>query len=260
MKLRNGMGAALMALLLCASLAMPVLAGNSGAVEITWLTAAGRPDTYNEKLGWLTLRDDDTACYSVIDLATGERVEYDYVGPFFDGMARVVRYNADGSEAYGFVTETGAAVIPLEYDDIGYFSDGLAYAAKINADGSLKYGFIDRTGAVVIPMEYDYVGHFSDGLAYVEKADADGNWKYGYIDKTGAVVVPLEYDSAWHFCEGLARVGKDGKYGYIDKTGAMVIPLEYTHAGHFSDGLAYVAKIDADDSPKYAISTRPAWR
>ena len=121
MKLRNGMGAALLVLSLCAFLAIPVLAGNIGVVEITWLTAAGRPDTYNEKLGWFTLRDYDTSRYSAIGLATGEQVEYDYVGPFFDGMARVMRYNTDGSGAPIIVTAIALAI----------FAAAAALAAKL---------------------------------------------------------------------------------------------------------------------------------
>ena len=230
------MGAALTALLLCASLAVPVPAGNSGAVEITWLTAAGRPHTYNERLGWLTLYDDGAARYSAIDLATGKRLEYDYVGPFYDGMARVMKYNADGSEAYGFITETGTVTVPLEYDFAGIFRDGLTWVEK---DG--KAGCVDKTGAVVIPMEYDYVGHFIDGLTYVEKTDVDGNWKYGYIDKTGAMVIPMEYTYAGHFSDGLAYVAKidaDGsaKYGLINTTGVAVVPLEHDSAGTVQGG------------------------
>lgn len=292
MKKRFRFGAALLALLLCASLAAPAMAASGGTPEITWLTLAGEPINYIEELGWLTLMDPRTSRFSCIDLATGERVEYDYAGPFCDGLAMVMKYGEDGNKKYGhldktgtvvipleydwaysffdglalvrkdgkygYIDTTGAVVVPLEYDDAGNFSDGLAVVFKYDADGSRKYSFIDKTGTVV-SLEYNYVGPFSDGLAKVQKQDADGSYKNGYIDRTGAVVIPLEYDSAEDFSEGLARVEKDREYGYIDTTGAA-IPLtqEYdAYAFNFSDGLAYVMKVagrtEDDEIRKYGF-------
>lgn len=278
MKKRFRMGAVLLALLLCASLAAPAFATNGGTPEITWLSVEGTPYSYNEELGWLTLEEPRTWRYSCINLATGERVEYDYAGPFCDGLAAVMKYEEDGTRKfgyidktgslvipleynwadnnfinglarvekdgkYGYIDKTGKLVIPLEYDWAGNFSDGLAVVYKNDADGNRKYGNIDTTGTVV-PLDYDYVGPFSDGLARVQKQDTDGNYKNGYIDRTGAVVIPLEYDSAEDFSDGLARVEKDWKYSYIDTTGTA-IPLAQEYDGYafnFSDGLAWVEK------------------
>lgn len=143
MKKRNRTGAVLLALLLCASLAAPALAADSGAPKITWLSTSVAPGFYNEELGWLTLYDTITYLYDgVIDLKTGTRVEYDEVYAFSDGLAMVVKHvaNSPGSWKYGFVDQTGALVVPLEYDDAEDFSNGLASVAKRDADGNWKWG------------------------------------------------------------------------------------------------------------------------
>lgn len=236
MKKMFRIGTVLLALLLCVSFAAPAMATSSGTPEITWLSAGGQPVHYNE-LGWLTLQDLETWRLSCIDLATGERVEYDAALGFFDGIAYVIKYDEDGSQKQGYIDTTGSLVIPLgEYDYIDLFFDGLAQVVKRDADGNWKYGYIDKTGAVVVPLgEYDDIGYFSDGLAMVGKID---NMKYGYIDTTGRLAVPLEYGYYMDgkFSDGLAVVCKrdaDGnvKYGYIDTTGAVVVPLEYDGAG-----------------------------
>lgn len=262
MKKRNRAGAALLALLLCASLVAPVFAADSSAPKITWLSTEVQPGFYNEELGWLTLYDVLMYRYDgVIDLKTGTRVEYDEVYAFSDGLAMVVKHvaNSPDSWKYGFVDQTGALVVPLEYDRGTHsFSDGLAAVTKED-----KYGFIDTTGKLVVPLEYDFAYSFSGGMAMVEK---DG--KCGFIDTTGKLVVPLEYDDAEDFSNGLASVAKrdaDGnrKWGYIDKTGAVVVPLEYDsytstrtnsiYCTNFSDGLVRVGKKDADGNFKYGF-------
>ena len=231
-------------LLLCAPL--PTFAASGGTPEITWLSASGRPYYYNEEFGWLTLYDSQQTrrYYSTIDLATGERVEYDVVAGFSDGMAMVGKYDSDGSMKNGYIDTTGAVVVPLgEYDGVGVlFSDGLARVAKRDASGDAKWGYIDTTGAVVVPLEYRYAFDFYDGLAWVQ---GNGDEIYGYIDTTGVMVVPFgEYSRVGSFSDGLAAVGKGGKYGYIDTTGKLVISLEYDNASYFSDGLARVVKYD----------------
>ena len=135
-------------------------------------------------------------------------------------------------EKHGYINTKGEVVVPLEYDGAYYFSEGLAPVMKYDADGNEKCGFVNTKGEVVVPLEYDVAFSFSDGLAPVMKRDADGNEKWGYINTKGEVVVPLEYDDVCYFSEGLALVMKrdaDGnrKRGYINTKGEVVVPLEY---------------------------------
>ena len=141
---KTGLVAALSAPLLCASLTAPALAADGGMPEIMWLSTAGQPLYYNKELGWLTLSvyDSDTGTYTnprIINLATGELLDFAAVGPFFDGLASAVKCNADGYLKWGFVDKTGAVVIPLEYDIVRSFSDGLAVVAKKDADGNKSF-------------------------------------------------------------------------------------------------------------------------
>lgn len=78
-------------------------------------------------------------------------------------------------------------IIAPQYEDAGGFSDGLA-AVKKNG----KWGFIDESGKAVIPFEYDDVMSFSEGKAVVanaeKKTDEYGGytvWSYGFVDTQG---------------------------------------------------------------------------
>ena len=131
----------------------------------------------------------------IID-TTGKKVvpcqyDYDYVGGFSEGLARVEK-----DEKYGYIDTTGTEVIPCQYYYAASFSEGFACVKKGG-----KYGYIDTTGTEVVPCQYDDVNVFSEGLARVEK---DG--KYGYIDTMGKVVIPLVFSYACDFGEGLAYV------------------------------------------------------
>ena len=202
-------------------------------------------------------------------------LEFDYVGPFRDGIARVavhanrpqqmsgnfiddihnlfiITANASPSltppRKYGFIDSTGTLIVPLIYDGAGDFSEGLAAVANEN-----RWGFIDTTGKVVIPFEYDRDWmasrpFFSEGLALVVS-----NGRRVYIDKHGNEVFPAVYYGGVHFSEGLAAVFTGGerdmfgglvgsKWGFIDQTGSTVIPLEFDSVREFSEGLAAVEK------------------
>ena len=173
----------------------------------------------------------DGATGVIID-TTGKKVvpcqyDYDYVGGFSEGLARVEK-----DEKYGYIDTTGTEVIPCQYDYTEGFSEGLARVEKDE-----KYGYIDTTGTEVIPCQYYYAASFSEGFACVKKGG-----KYGYIDTTGTEVVPCQYDDVKVFSEGLACVEMDEKWGYVDTTGTEVIPCQYYDAASFSEGLAAVEK------------------
>ena len=209
----------------------------------------------------------DGATGVIID-TTGKKVvpcqyDYDYVGGFSEGLARVEKdekygyidttgtevipcqyyYAASFSEGfacvkkggkYGYIDTTGTEVVPCQYDDVKVFSEGLACVEMDE-----KWGYVDTTGTEVIPCQYYDAASFSEGLAAVEK-EKGGYWVY--VDTTGTEVIPCHYYGVWSFSEGLARVVKDGNLGYIDTKGTEVIPCQYYDAGSFSEGLARVEK------------------
>lgn len=228
---------------------------NNSEISITWLSAQGRPEWYNQEFNWLTLYDDNV--YYTIDILTGSKINnFDFVEDFCEGLARVGVADGNGDYKIGYIDETGSIVVPMEYSIAWSFSNGLAAVGKRDSDGSLKCGYIDKSGAIVVPLEYASSWNFDDGLVPVAKEAPDGQLKWGYIDKTGKTIIPLEYDEIDSFSEGLAKAGKcdkngNCKYGYIDKTGAVVIPLEYDAAHAFSGGLAAVRKVDPAGNGKW---------
>jgi hypothetical protein len=111
-------------------------------------------------------------------MANDWRDNYDWVGPFSEGLAQV-----KSNRKYGFVNEEGEVVIPLMYDSAGPFSDGLA---KVRLGD--QWGFINNNGNVVVPLMYDYVDDFHDGLAKVLLID-----QWGCVDTTGREVLPCIY-------------------------------------------------------------------
>jgi len=162
-------------------------------------------------------------------------LKYDYIFPFNDGLAIVIK-----NQKWGYIDKSGKEIIPLEFDKAQNFKDGLAIVVK-----NQKCGFIDKSGKIVIPCEYEYAESFSEGLAFVSK-DVGKDRKFGFIDKTGKEIIPLIYDSGSSFSDGLAAVRtgdyENRKEGYIDKTGKIVIPFEYTMTYPFKEGFALVEK------------------
>lgn len=189
--------------------------------------------------------------------------------PFFsEGLAAV--WGADGyGGRYGYIDRDGKRVIPFEYDYAGPFSQGLAYVSQgaslwYETDGETsenrKFGYIDKAGQVVVPLEYDcdYVGQgtlfhwrFVDGLAQVsQKAASQRDMKYGMIDQTGKIVVPLRYHWLERLPDGLSFAGYGEDYsghgtwnsiGLIDETGREIVAVDYyAWIGYFSEGYAWV--------------------
>jgi len=152
-----------------------------------------------------------------------------------DGCVRML-FAAEKNNKWGFIDNSGKAVVPLTYDEVFAFSEGLA-PVKLGK----KLGFVDATGNLVIPASWEFVQPFHQGLAAV----TDGK-KYGFIDKTGKVVIPPQFAWVGNFHEGLAAVGIvthppskmypnaphiPDAFGYIDTNGQMVIPLAHSD-GH----------------------------
>lgn len=190
---------------------------------------------------------------------------YDYVGQFYEGMARVEINNE-----YGYINNRWELVIPIKFDftekfseglaiitlkdqrigainkkgdliippdnyfTLNSFSDGLAIFQKINGKGQ---GAINKNGDIVVPPNFENINNFSQNRAIVEQ-----NRNYGVIDKSGNyIVVPdSKYESIWDYTEGLAMFKQNGKYGFFDLNGEVKIKPKYDGAGTFKEGLAYV--------------------
>lgn len=201
--------------------------------------------------------------------------DYEWIGPFFDGFAAVMKKDKDGNNKYGYIDKNGREIVELKYDLIIWneylvrnflvmVQTGLkknlfpVIVGRTDANGDIKWGYIDKSGKEVVELQYDYAWDFSEGFAPVEKKDISGNEKCGYIDKTGKEVVELKYDDAWDFSEGMARVMKkdisgnekwgyidksgNEKWGYIDKNGEEVVELKYDDTDGFYEGFAPVMK------------------
>lgn len=150
---------------------------------------------------------------------------------------------------WGFIDETGKAIVEPTYDGIGshYWGwesvgDGV-YLLPVEKDG--KWGFIDQTGAVVIDLKYDLVATSDDedssyywewvGDTLLHPVKRDDKW--GFIDPTGAEVIEPQYDRlgllVWDYAGGLSRctVKKDGKWGVIDGNNETVVDFQYDAVG-----------------------------
>lgn len=127
---------------------------------------------------------------------------YDYVGPFHDGMAAVIR-----DQVVGYINTEGEEVIPCQfkycYEDAGEgdiyivrsFSEGLVPVCNFygesgcsvyalpnnNGDNGLCWGYADKTGKVVISIQYTRAGDFHGGVAIVGTGSDD----LRLIDNTG---------------------------------------------------------------------------
>ena len=104
---------------------------------------------------------------------------YSYVGPIFDGLARVQL-----NDKWGFVNEEGVEVIPPKYDQMFPFSRRFA-PVRLNG----KWGLINTEGKEVIPLKYDDISVPAEGLAQVRLND-----KWGLVNTEGKEVIPPKYD------------------------------------------------------------------
>ena len=196
------------------------------------------------------------------------RQKFQYVEPFFEGLAAVTRkggglgfidsrgkmviaprfkqvqirpdFAASGfSEGFaavyteerkwGFIDATGKELAG-GFDNARSFSEGLS-AVKVGD----KWGFIDTNGKLHIEPQFEGAAYFSEGLARVHSGG-----KAGFIDHTGKFVIAPSFDAAWLFTQGVAPAQNDGKYGYINHAGEWVIAPQFESARSFGENLAAV--------------------
>ncbi len=122
--------------------------------------------------------------------------QYDAVGPFCEGLARVGKMTETGMK-YHFINEQGES-IGKEYDLALDFSEGLALVGTREGD-FYRCGYIDQTGQEVIPLQWlgDETEHclsFQDGLAVIQQI-IDGEVWYNLIDRNGNYVFEKSFIS-----------------------------------------------------------------
>lgn len=144
------------------------------------------------------------------------------------------------------------------------FSDGLVAFSIMTDKINKSFGFISRTGAIVIPNIYERAGAFRDGLAPVLKSFGDGSRKWGIIDKNGKTVIPFSYSNPPDgFSGGLCLVktlpGSEFDYAYIDKANQLVLKLTKDKIGSavprelFAHRIRGINKYDGGSDEYYDI-------
>jgi hypothetical protein len=103
---------------------------------------------------------------------------YDYVGPFYHGLARVKKLNK-----WGYIDTTGNVVVPPKYNEVENFTDSIARVRLSGKHGS-RWGLIDLTGTIIIEPTFDAIYEFVNGKALVL---LDGKEQY-YINRQGVRV------------------------------------------------------------------------
>lgn len=117
--------------------------------------------------------------------------------------------------------------------------------ARVSQNG--KWGFLNESGVAIVPLQYEFVGEFAEGLvAVVGKTQA--GFRLGFVNNQNDTIVPLQYDvregvyQKTQFQQGLALVGQAGKLGYINTAGKAVVPFQYAQAHPFNEGRAWVSE------------------
>lgn len=114
-----------------------------------------------------------------IDRAIVIRPDYDYIGTFSNGLAKV---NID--DKWGYINENGEIEISPEYEFARDFHDGFA-AVKTKSILGTRWGYINKKGNIVITPKYEEAGEFSNGFAYVKIKSLFKGTREGYISEKG---------------------------------------------------------------------------
>ena len=141
--------------------------------------------------------------------------KYDWVAPFNQGVAIVVKDNK-----YGAILTGGQEILAPSYEYISSFNNGFAQAIK---NGQCV--IVDLSGSeckqcgnkiIRIPKEYDVVRDFKDGLACVQK-----NGKWGVIDTDCKEIFPPKFFYISDFVKGTAKYKKydNSSWGFLNSEG-----------------------------------------
>lgn len=97
-----------------------------------------------------------------------------------------------GRLTMGFTDRTMKRMIKPEYESVGLFSEGLARVGKRNEFKEMKYGFIDKSGKLVIPLKYTNPPQdFHSERAMVEPVGVS-EFHHGFIDKSDNLIIKLK--------------------------------------------------------------------
>jgi len=100
--------------------------------------------------------------------------KYQYVGHFYDGLAKVKL-----EKKWGFIDTLGRVVVKPKYDQAENFSEGLA-RVRISQKG---WGLVNTKGVEILKPMFDFIGEFIGDEAVVR---ASG--KEGFIDRAGNLI------------------------------------------------------------------------
>ena len=150
-------------------------------------------------------------------------IEYDYLDPFYEGLAR-----AERNGKMGFIDKNNRVVIPFQYDGAYEFVNGLSVVYIGD-----KFGFIDKKNRRVVPLKYDVAKPFKPNNAL---ADVSLNEKWGCVNSAGKVVIPVVYDDTT-IVGDYVILRKNGKEGVYDKNGNVCIPFQYDWIRHYCGNL-----------------------
>jgi hypothetical protein len=162
--------------------------------------------------------------------------QFDLVGPFSEGLARVHLGNQ-----VGYIDKTGRYVINPQFSGGGEFHGGIAL---VREDGG--FGFINKTGTFVIKPQFPSVDTdgFSEGLAGACSGTSTFMGvvagRCGYINGNGVFAIKPQFEAVQAFSEGLAPVRINNKWGYINRSGNIVVNPQFDSASIFLKGFAVV--------------------
>ena len=69
-------------------------------------------------------------------------LQFNFMYPFIDGLAKVVRNDKEG-----LINEGGTPIAPLKYDKVSTFTEGFSMV-QLN----YKWGFIKKNGLEIVPL------------------------------------------------------------------------------------------------------------
>ncbi len=154
-------------------------------------------------------------------------VQYDYLGDFFCGLAKVEK-----GGKYGFIDKAGNEIVPCTYDNVGDFHNNMAWVENHDR----KYGYLDNMGELIIPCKYKRAQDFSEGLAWVND---NGPWRC--IDNNGTVVFTLEImsEERSNFTDGLSVITPpEGESSIVNTKGEVLKLSGHSWLGNgVSEGL-----------------------
>ncbi len=171
--------------------------------------------------------------------------EYDRVGRFFEGVAPVLKLNAE-EEGWGLIDTSGQLIVPHLYRKLFPFQHGLGVASLVDANLHERYGVINTEGEVVVPFIYGLISGTGAEGYFVARKYGELEAKQELLTNSsiiighdGKVRATVDYHLWDEFSEGLVVAEQDGKFGFVNTSGELVIPCKFDWVCPFKEGLAW---------------------